>query len=337
MVEETVIKLVVGFAMNKDDFSEELQNVFIEALSEVTLIPSRHIEITSIDSIANTTNGSALVSGIRVAVEFAVENVTQGGEISTHMTPMILNTKIAEKGLPTMKVLVSATVETVMKPPAVVTETPESTKQFVFGMLLSVLEFRVKQLVFKRALASAFVVSVEKINITSVTLVYAVSNRRLLATEIEVGAEVRFPSLAQSQTPVPLFAINDALMLHGLPVATVVTNPKTPVVVKNDGTPSTAGNFTAVVLYTIAAFMLVLVVLVITIIIMIIICICRSCSKHRTNAASSYPHSAPRPRDQNNGIFDVVSGAAFSPYAVSCGENNYMYNYIDPNANAYAC
>jgi len=69
----------------------------------------------------------------------------------------------------------------------------------------------------------------------------------------------------------------------------------------------------------------------------VLLCTCRSRSQHHTNAAPSYPYSTPLPRDRINNISNVVSGSTFSSYTVSRGDNNYMNNYIDPNANAYAC
>jgi len=337
LVEETVIKLVVGFDMSNDDFSEELQNVFIEALSESTLIPFEQIEITSIDSIINTTDGSLLASGISVAVEFVVENVTRGRDISTQMTPVLLNTKIAEKGLPAMDILVHASVETVMKIPAIVIPAPDFVRRFVFRMLLSVVDFQIKQIAFKRVLASAFAVSLPKVTITSVTVVdTGSSRRRLLATEIDVGVEVRFPSLAHSQTPAPLSAINTGLMLEGLPIATVITSSSTSGVVANDGPSSTILNLPTAVIYTIAACAA---ALVLTVIIVVVFCIHRPGSQYHTNTntAASYSYFAPPPQDQSNGVSDVISRSAFSPYAVSYGDNSYTYSYIDQNGNAYAC
>ena len=323
--------------MSNDDFSEELQNVFIEALSESTLIPFEQIEITSIDSIINNTDGSLLASGISVAVEFVVENVTRGRDISTQMTPVLLNTKIAEKGLPAMDILVHASVETVMKIPAIVIPAPDFVRRFVFRMLLSVVDFQIKQIAFKRVLASAFAVSLPKVTITSVTVVdTGSSRRRLLATEIDVGVEVRFSSLAHSQNPVPLSAINAGLMLQGLPIATVITSSNISGVVANDNPPSTILNLPTAVIYTIAACA---VALALTVIVVVVFYIHRSRSPYHTNinTTPSYSYFAPLPQDLSNGVSDVIPRSAFSPYAVSYGDNSYIYNYIDHNGNAHAC
>ena len=217
--------LHVEIPMSMDEFFAK-QAVFLRGLSEITGVAVQKIRVVGIRQIS-TPRRRLLVSRIGVEVEFVVESRAMAEEVVLKLTLERLNLKNTENGLPALKV-VSIVIPTV---PATPTSTPEPysvVRVFVYRLLMSVEEFDAKRDAFRRALALAYAVPLDRVVVKSVARFTQPSRdtRQMQLAGIEVGVSISFSNIARSEVVVTLLAVNDALLQEGLPVVIELVVPE---------------------------------------------------------------------------------------------------------------
>jgi len=195
------------------------QAVFLRGLSEITGVAMSKIRIVGIRQMS-TPRRRLLLARIRVDTEFVVESRAMAREAVLLLTLERLNLKNADHGLPALS-LVSVAIPTVSTTPIGTPEPYSVVRVFVYRLRMSVGEFDAKRDAFRRALALAYAVLLERVVVKSVVRFAPPSRdtQQLLPMPagIEVGVAISFSNIARSEAVVPVSAINDALRQEGLP------------------------------------------------------------------------------------------------------------------------
>ena len=193
--------------------------VFLRGLSEITGVAMSKIRIVGVRQMS-TPRRRLLLARIRVDTEFVVESRAMAREAVLLLTLERLNLKNADHGLPTLR-LVSVAIPTVPTTPIGTPEPYGVVRVFVYRLRMSVGEFDAKRDAFRRALALAYAVLLERVVVKSVARFAPPSRdtQQLLPMPagIEVGVAISFSNIARSEAVVPVSAINNALRQEGLP------------------------------------------------------------------------------------------------------------------------
>jgi len=125
VVEEIVVKMVVGLPMSKNDFTHDKQEAFTQGLANTGGVLKQNVRISSVHSVFRRRR-RLLPGSIRVSIEVVVEDTVHGETVSSRMTSNNLNTQMSQMGLPELEVLEIAmvAVQVVVAPASLTTPAP---------------------------------------------------------------------------------------------------------------------------------------------------------------------------------------------------------------------
>jgi len=239
-IQQTTVLVQVEIPMSMDEFFAK-QEVFLRGLSNITAVAVQKIRTVGMRQVS-TTRRRLLLSRMSVDVEIVVESRAMAEEVVRKLTQERLNLKNTENGLPALK-LVSVVILPVPTTPMSTPAPYSVVRVFVYRLLMTMEEFDAKRDAFRRALALAYAVPLDRVVVKSVAKFTQASEdtRQSLLVGIEVGVSIAFSNIAHSEAVVAVSAINDALQEQGLPVVIelVVTNGNTqPATDQSSGIPT---------------------------------------------------------------------------------------------------
>jgi len=187
--------------------SESFQQVIADSYN----VSMDQIEITNVTAV----DSSGVTMLIHLQIKFFTVASSQAAVLLSD-----INDRLEIQGFPSA---------TIVMPPGMTPPPPQNvfTEYFIFQLPITVAEFATMSESFQQVIADSYDVSMEQIEITSVTAVNPPAARRLLANLIEVRLQIDFFTDASSRAPVSLSDINDLLQERGFPIATIVM-PSTP-------------------------------------------------------------------------------------------------------------
>ena len=239
-IQQTTVLVQVEIPMSMDEFFAK-QEVFLRGLSNITAVAVQKIRTVGMRQVS-TTRRRLLLSRMSVDVEIVVESRAMAEEVVRKLTQERLNLKNTENGLPALK-LVSVVILPVPTTPMSTPAPYSVVRVFVYRLLMTMEEFDAKRDAFRRALALAYAVPLDRVVVKSLAKFTQASEdtRQSLLVGIEVGVSIAFSNIAHSEAVVAVSAINDALQEQGLPVVIelVVTNGNTqPATDQSSGIPT---------------------------------------------------------------------------------------------------
>ena len=112
MVEQTVVRMVLGVALSLQEFTVDKQTLFKRALAAAAGVGAESVRITNISS-RSPTRRRLLAGGISVSAQATVAGAAQGASAAQQLTAANLNAQMGQLGLPAVEVLQAPVVAVV--------------------------------------------------------------------------------------------------------------------------------------------------------------------------------------------------------------------------------